>query len=178
MWTAVVAAGQLNGATFASLPLAPVVSWGVVIAACAFATVVDVRSRRIPNKLTFPLLLGGAAWSLLTHGILGGLAEALLGMAIAGLPFVVLWMMGTSGAGDAKMMLAVGAWLGAHDAFIGVLAVALAGGVLSIAYAVRHRRLLFAALRDRRKIPVKTPYSIAILVGTCAAATWVFACAA
>src|SRR5438093_9468321 len=142
MWTPVVAASQHP--LFAGItPAAPLAHWVVVIAACCVAAVIDVRCRRIPNKLTIPMWALGITWWTVTRGG-EGLSEALCGMAIAGLPFIVLWMIGGGGAGDAKMMLAIGAWLGTENAFIAAIAVGLAGGVLSLAYAKAHRRMLIA----------------------------------
>ena len=180
----------------------PMVNWIVVIAACCFAVVIDVQCRRIPNKLTFPLLFAGIIWSVI-YGGASGLGQALGGMLIAGLPFFVLWMIGGGGAGDAKMMLAVGTWLGIQPAIAAVLAVAIAGGILSLVYAKAHQRLLLAVantawmffslplvllgpgrLSDRQKwlpssgeMPLKTPYSVAILAGTFAALVWIKLCA-
>lgn len=174
------------------------VPWAVVIVASAVAVTVDVRSRRIPNKLTGPLLLGGLVWGLLSGGT-DGLWQAFGGMAVAGVPFILLWLIGGGGAGDAKMMLALGSWLGTEHAFIAAIAVALAGAILSLVYAKAHRRLLRALantawmivtlpfvllgpgrLQDRQKLlpgssdqPLKTPYSVAMLAGTVAAAGWV-----
>ena len=57
--------------------------WSLIVGACVFATISDLRCRRIPNRLTLPLLAGG----LLTAGLvagMSGLIAALAGMAIAG----------------------------------------------------------------------------------------------
>jgi prepilin peptidase CpaA len=174
--------------------------WIVVIAACAGACTVDVRVRRIPNRLTVPLFLVGLLCSLIAGGW-DGLGGSLGGVAVAGLPFFILWMIGGGGAGDAKMMFAIGAWLGTNDAFVAAIAVGIAGGLLSLAYAKSHRRLGIALanttwmvltlpyvllgpgwFHDRQKLvpassdePLKTPYSVAMLAGTFAAALWVLA---
>jgi Flp pilus assembly protein protease CpaA len=175
-------------------------NWAVVIAACCFAVSVDVRVRRIPNKLTFPLWAAGIGWSIAIGG-LHGAGETFGGMAIAGLPFFILWMVGGGGAGDAKMMFAIGAWLGITHGFIAAVAVGLAGGILSLFYALGHGRLLNAlantawmtltlpfvllgpgGITERQKLvppaaeKLKTPYSVAMLGGTIAAALWVWTC--
>ncbi len=178
-------------------------SWLVVIAACCVAVSVDVRFRRIPNKLTLPLWVAGLLVWLIQQGV-SGVGESLGGMAIAGLPFLLLFMISGTGAGDAKMMLAIGGWLGIKYAFYATVCVGVAGGILSLAYAAGHGRLLITLLntawmtitlpmvvlgpgrlQDRQRLvppsgaePLKTPYSVAMLMGTCAAAaTWVWICA-
>ena len=188
-----------TGAAGASAHGAPLVGWFVVIAACCYAVTIDVRVRRIPNALTFPLWGAGIVWWLVTGGFTG-LGEAFGGMAIAGLPFFILWMIGGGGAGDAKMMFAIGTWLGIDNGFIAAVSVGVAGGILSLAYAAGHGRLLISLLntawmtltlplvllgpgrlQERQKLcppsgdrPLKTPYSVAMLAGTCAAAMWVW----
>jgi prepilin peptidase CpaA len=180
-----------------------VVAWFVVITASLVAVTVDVRFRRIPNKLTLPLWVAGIIVGLFHNGV-AGLGDALGGMAIAGLPFFLLFLIQGTGAGDAKLMFAIGAWLGIESAFVALCAVGVAGGILSLVYALGHGRLLATLLntawmtvtlplvvlgpgrlQDRRKLipasgsePLKTPYSVAMLAGTCAAATWVWICAA
>ena len=175
-------------------------NWAVVIAACCVAVSVDVRVRRIPNKLTFPLWLAGILWWCATAG-LHGMGETFGGMAIAGLPFLLLWIIGGGGAGDAKMMFAIGAWLGIDHGFLAAVCVGVAGGILSLAYALGHGKVLNSlantawmtltlpfvllgpgGISERQKLvpptaeKLKTPYSLAMLGGTCAAAVWVWSC--
>ena len=93
------------------------------------AVVMDLRSSRIPNWLTFPAMgfaLAGHAWLNNMDGILFSLAG--LGMGLGAL-FLVL-SCGGIGAGDVKLMAAIGAFVGVY-------------GVLSCAWlAMIHRRSL------------------------------------
>ena len=128
-----------------------IVPWVIVIVAAAVAAGIDFRTRRIPNRLTGPLLLGGLLWGT-TCSIAGiipgtpivssGLGDSLLGALVAGLPFFVLWMGLGSGAGDAKLMMAIGAWLGIKAGLLLLVCTALAGGIVVIGWALTERRLL------------------------------------
>lgn len=170
-------------------------AWGVVIASSAVAVVTDLRSGRIPNLLTAPLMAGGMLVSLISGGP-AGLLYALLGMILVAGPFIALWLLGGGGAGDAKMMAGVGVWLGVEWGITALLAVAMAGGVLSLVSSLRHGRLsltlmnlmgfglgLFALARGRRLSAEKQTwvpqpdshrvhYALAICAGVCAAAVW------
>ncbi len=169
--------------------------WGVVIAAAGVAAVLDVRSRQIPNALTGPLLLSGLSWSLYAHGR-EGLEQSTLAMLLLALPFVLLWLIGAGGAGDAKMMAAIGCWLGFPGGITALLAVAFAGGILALVTALIHQRLVTTLLNlpglglgllslmhgvtrlpeknvsPPQPDPLRMPYGIAIFVGVCAAAAW------
>jgi prepilin peptidase CpaA len=85
--------------------------WLLVIAAGIIATVTDIRSTRIPNWLTLPLLLAGLVYWTVDQGW-SGLGTSAGGAAIAGFVFIILYAMFGGGAGDAKIMMAFGAWLG------------------------------------------------------------------
>lgn len=117
-----------------------------VIVLVALATRADVQSRRIPNLLTGPALLLG----LLVHLGLGGAAgagNALLGAVVAGAILLPGWLMGFTGAGDVKLMGAVGAWLGHPDGFVAAVAALIAGGLLAVIVAAR-RGVLRQSLRN------------------------------
>ncbi len=117
-----------------------VFQWGVVIGASLVAALGDVRERRIPNALTFPLLIVGfiqAGW----FGGLAGLGESFGACLLLGVPYVFLFVFAGGGAGDAKLMGAIGAWLGFRQSAIVLLCVASAGVVLAVARAVMQRRL-------------------------------------
>jgi len=109
----------------------PVATWLVVIGITAVAAVTDWRSRRIPNALTFPSLLAALIYAAAAGGW-GQLGGALGGMLLCAMPFVLLFLFAGGGAGDAKLMAAVGAWLAMPGALIALLAVLIAGGVLAL----------------------------------------------
>lgn len=81
---------------------------GLVVMA-AFVT--DIRSMKIPNRLTLPAMLGGTA----AHAAWGGLDGLLFSAAGFAVCFAVLFAMyaiGAVGAGDVKLFGAIGSWTG------------------------------------------------------------------
>lgn len=118
----------------------PLVQWLPVLAATLAAALTDWRSRRIPNVLTLPLLLCGLIVSA-AFGGLPGLADSLGGSALAALPFVLLFLFAGGGAGDAKLMSALGAWLGVGHALVLIAWVLISGMALGLAWALASGRL-------------------------------------
>ncbi len=110
----------------ASQPL----QWSVVLGGSLAAAVLDVSRRRIPNALTVPLWAGGVAWAAATGGA-GGAADALAGCVLAMIPCVMLFLLARGGAGDAKIMGAMGAWLGVVNSLVMLAGVSLAGLLLA-----------------------------------------------
>ncbi|MHC4441591.1 MAG: prepilin peptidase [Planctomycetota bacterium] len=168
--------------------------WAIVISASLVATVFDVTSRRVPNLLTGPLLLAGLIWSAACTGM-EGLADAMGGSLLLALPYVILFVFAGGGAGDAKLMGALGAWLGLVNGVVVLVAVALSGVIWAVGFAVFNRRLtavlinlkgfvtviMFLFYRhvrlgeSQRLLPSREemltmPYSVAVLTGVCVAA--------
>jgi prepilin peptidase CpaA len=113
-----------------------------VVAAC----VTDVSRSRIPNVLTF----AAAALALVFHSIAtGGLGvtHAALGLAVGLAVFFPLFALGAMGAGDVKLMAAIGAWIGWKSIVFVALYGSLAGGILALVFALR-RSYLRAALNN------------------------------
>ena len=108
--------------------------FGALICAMAGA-VADVRSRRIPNRLTVSALVSGFALHLILQG-LKGLEMSAAGALIAGGAFFLLFVVGGMGAGDVKLMGAVGAWVGAAHALQALAVTAIGGGVLAIGWTL------------------------------------------
>jgi prepilin peptidase CpaA len=117
-----------------------------VIILVAMATRADVRTRTIPNLLTGPALVLGILLHLVLHG-LPGAWSALLGAVVAGAILLPGWLMGYTGAGDVKLMAAVGAWLGYPGGLVAAIATLIAGGVIALFVAAR-RGMLQRSLRN------------------------------
>jgi len=112
-------------------------SYIFVCALLVVACLSDLRTRRIPNVLTF----SAVACALLFHLVTGGpsaagwsLVGCLLGIAL----FLPMFALRGMGAGDVKLLAAVGAWLGPSQVAGVALAASLAGGVIAIVMAVSH----------------------------------------
>lgn len=112
----------------------------LLIAVLALASVADLRERRIPNALTVPAVALGLLFNGLFFG-LDGLRDSAqgagLGLAMLFGFFVLRWM----GAGDVKLMAAVGAIKGPEFVFYACLWGAIFGGVFALAGLIRSRRL-------------------------------------
>lgn len=138
--------------------------------AASLAAVVDWRHRRIPNWLTASVLLAGIALNVWRGGLAGGalaLAGALLGLAIL-LPFYAIHAMG---AGDVKLLAALGAVLGPQVLVSVAVYAALAGGVISMLMLARDGRLwlvlrqIFVEHRPPSRGGATAPYGVAIAFG-------------
>jgi prepilin peptidase CpaA len=103
----------------------------IVLVAAVIAAVMDVWKFKVYNVLTVPLLLSGLAYHVVVGGM-QGLLGSLMGAAFGFAVLVFVYAMGGMGAGDVKLMTAVGAWLGMPLTFYVFVASALASG----AYAV------------------------------------------
>src|SRR5437870_3309084 len=77
----------------------------------ALAAVSDIRTRKVPNKLTIPVFFLGLLYQLVFHQWTG-LADAAAGFGIGFGTLFVLWLIGGGGGGDVKLMGALGVWLG------------------------------------------------------------------
>jgi prepilin signal peptidase PulO-like enzyme (type II secretory pathway) len=109
MWVAGVCAathGTVLVPTMDALQQQLVFIAGSVLCA-GIGSVHDVRERRIPNRVTGPAMVAG----LVLHTVLGGwhgLGDSALAGLIAGGIFLVFFLAGGMGAGDVKLMAAVG----------------------------------------------------------------------
>src|SRR5215207_9037823 len=112
---------------------APSIVGGVCfLAGLVAASVTDIRSRRIPNRLVLLMALLGVGFSVITLppsvGALRALASCSIGFALW-IPFYALRMLG---AGDVKLFAAASCWLAPSQVFAAAFLSAFAGGILSL----------------------------------------------
>jgi prepilin peptidase CpaA len=106
----------------------------VAVAVALVACVFDLHSRRIPNLLTFPAAIAALLVSFVSGG-LPALASSAGGWAIGLALWLPIYALGGMGAGDVKLIAAIGAWLGPLGAVTAALYSGIAGGVLAVVVA-------------------------------------------
>src|SRR5579871_3575989 len=130
------------------MALFTVANWPLVFLSVAMivAAVIDAWKLKVPNWLTFPLILSGWAFGLLHNvGLFaetgsGGFGASLAGTALGFALLLPVYAIGGMGAGDVKMQMGFGSWVGA---FFGLwegmkvvlyafCAAAIIGGILAV----------------------------------------------
>ena len=107
---------------------------------------IDLKTRRIPNYLTFTCAAGGLGFQVGVHGW-AGLGDGLLGLILGFLLLILPYLKGGMGAGDVKGLAALGAWLGPGRTFSLFVFVGLSGGLLIVA-VLWWRGVLWAKVRE------------------------------
>ncbi|KON81871.1 prepilin peptidase [Azoarcus sp. PA01] len=132
--------------------------FSALIVLLGLAVAHDLSTRRIPNHLVLLGLCVGlllqltvrpGSYALAQETSEIGLASGLAGIAVGFAALFPLYALRAMGAGDVKLMMMVGAFLGPHQTFGVVVLTFLAGGVLAIGMALWQRsfRQLAANLR-------------------------------
>jgi prepilin peptidase CpaA len=106
----------------------------------------DAKVRRIPNKITFPAILFGLIMGLITGGwtgLLQSFISLLVGLGIFFIPFAL----GGMGAGDVKLMGAIGSLMGWHFSILTALYSALIGGGMVVVYILYTHKLKYSFMR-------------------------------
>jgi len=156
----------------------------VVALAAVLVTAIgtDLHSGLIPNRLTFSAM----GLALLAHAWLGGFPGMLFSLAGLGTGFglfLLLYIAGSIGAGDVKLMAAVGAIVGAYGALVSGILSIMVGGIYALGamcyqwgFVATGQKLALAAygaLLTRGKVwakdlqlPFRLRYGLAIAGGT------------
>lgn len=109
----------------------------IVLGVVGAGAVIDVQTRRIPNLLTFGSAAVAVAYNTWVGG-LAGLGQSAAGWGVGVALFLPLFLLKGMGAGDVKLLGAVGAWLGPVEVLNAALYSVIAGGVLALIVGATH----------------------------------------
>ena len=157
-----------------------------IIVLIILSSVYDIKYRRIPNFLTYPAILIGLTYHSYISGF-DGVRFSLFGFLTGTGLLIFPHLIGKMGAGDAKLLGAVGSFIGARDIFISFLFTAVVGGLYALLiiflykskydrfltnlyysgvnFAVTRKFVSFENEEDIRQRP-KLCYGLAIAAGT------------
>jgi prepilin peptidase CpaA len=165
------------------------VHWDIVLvtAVLIFAAYIDGKQLKVPNWITFPMVLTGLAYHTLANGWTGCYAS-LLGIGCGLLCLLPLYSIGGMGAGDVKLMAGIGAWLGAVTTWNSFLATVVVGAIMAVVmvvwsgriqhhvtqffhiafeiFTIRDPNKLFAIAKERKPTMFLLPYGIPICIGS------------
>jgi len=174
------------------------VFWAVSIFAVV-AAYIDGKELRVPNKLTFPMIIAGWIWSSIHYGMTGegwyiGLAWSLAGTAVGIMTLLPAYSIGGMGAGDVKMMAAIGAWVHCTITFYAFCLSAIIGAVLAVIMilvagegrkhfhqfffifneitTVKNPEVLAGIAAERKSSMRLLPYGIPLAIGTVTYFAW------
>jgi len=157
------------------------------------AALIDGWQLKVPNWLTFPLIISGWVYGGFFFGF-AGIGWSLLGTAVGLALLLPAYAIGGMGAGDVKLLAGVGAWVGATVTFYAFCWSVILGAVIAVGMVLyrkawdKHRHQFMAILgeimtiRDpeqlseiaaaRKSSMLLLPYGIPIAIGSIAYFAW------
>ncbi len=157
------------------------------------AAVIDGIQLKVPNWLTFPMIISGWIFSYAVFGW-SGLGWSLAGTAVGLGLLLPLYAIGGMGAGDVKLLAGVGAWVGGTVTLYAFCVSAVFGGLIALGMVLyrkaweKHRdqfwmiwnevltirdpEQLSVIAADRKSSMLLLPYGIPIALGTIAYFAW------
>ena len=165
----------------------------VVTLTLIVAAVIDGKQLKVPNWITYPMIVAGWAYSMAYFGW-PGLGWSLLGTAVGLGLLLPAYAIGGMGAGDVKLMAGIGAWVWTSVTVYSFCVSAILGGVIAVGMVLyrrvwnKHRDQFFmivneiASVRnpdqlatiaaDRKPTMMLLPYGIPIAIGTITYFAW------
>ena len=167
----------------------------VVSVTLVVAAVIDGIKLKVPNWITFPMIISGwiySAWAAQVAGgtWYGGLGVSLLGTVVGLGLLLPAYAIGGMGAGDVKLLAGVGAWMHGMVTAYAFVASAFVGAVLAIIMVlykqawqkhsgqfwmilneimtIRNPDTLSEIAAERKSSMLLLPYGIPIAIGTIA----------
>jgi len=108
-----------------------VTTCAVLVPGVLWASWIDYSQRRVPNWLNATLIVLGFAAQGYYQGT-SGLWVGFGGLAVGFGVLIVPWLMNAMGAGDVKLMAAIGVWFGPWMTLVAFALGAVIGGVIAV----------------------------------------------
>jgi prepilin peptidase CpaA len=138
-------------ASHRTLPTSPNLTFVALASGALIATVIDLKTRRIPNIVT--MTMAGIGLGLAASGVSGfSLGAAFLGLVVGLGLMLPGYALGATGAGDVKLMAAIGTMVGPWVVVKAFLFTGIAGGVIAVLVALKRRRLAMTVAGTARLI--------------------------
>ncbi len=165
----------------------------VVTVFVIYAAYIDGKELRVPNAITYPMIIAGWIYSMVAFGMDGqgaltGLGWSMAGTAVGLATLLPMYAIGGMGAGDVKMMAAIGAWVYCATTFYAFCWSAIIGAILAVIMivmsgqgkkhwnqfffitneimTVRNPEVLATIAAERKSSMRLLPYGIPIAIGT------------
>ena len=180
---------------FEDLSRAVVANWPIwfVTVTLVVAAVIDGYKLKVPNWLTFPMIVSGWVYSATCvagypwwEGLMYSLVGTLVGLAL----LMPAYAIGGMGAGDVKLLAGIGAWVWGTTTLWAFAVSAVVGGVIAVAMVLLQRgwykhktqfwmicneiltvkdpEKLSTIAAERKSSMMLLPYGIPIAIGTIA----------
>jgi len=117
----------------------------ILIPGILLASWIDYAERRVPNWLNALLIVIGFAAQAVYFGT-DGMATGFWGMLTGFGLLIVPWLMHGMGAGDVKLLAAIGVWLGPLMTFYSFALGAVLGGIAAVTMILSTGRLRMACV--------------------------------
>lgn len=167
---------------------------------CVVAAYIDGTQLKVPNAITFPMIIAGWMYSSVAYGMAGdgwymGLLWSIGGTAVGLACLYPFYAIGGMGGGDVKMLAAVGAWVHSSITISAFFLSAFIGGLMAVLMivfsksATKHYYQFFGilneivAVKDPEKLSEMAaarkhtmhllPYGIPIAIGTILHFAWI-----
>jgi prepilin peptidase CpaA len=168
----------------------------VVTVTLVVAAVIDGLKLKVPNWITFPMIISGWVYSATLSPFAGweGLLYSLIGTAVGLALLLPAYAIGGMGAGDVKLLAGVGAWVWGTVTVYAFAVSAIVGGVIAVlmvlvrkswnkhhnqfwmiwneVLTVKNPEQLSAIAAQRKPSMLLLPYGIPIAIGTIAYFAW------
>jgi prepilin peptidase CpaA len=156
------------------------------------AAVIDGLKLKVPNWITFPMIISGWIYSATLSPFAGweGLMFSLIGTAVGLGLLLPLYAIGGMGAGDVKLLAGIGAWVWGTVTLYAFVVSAIVGGLIAVLMVLVRRKWgkhqsqfwmicneiltvkdpekLAAIAAERKPTMMLLPFGIPIAIGTIA----------